>query len=305
MAYDHYIPQFILRNWSDNQTHIWTYSRKYGVQRKRIDKVFGVRNLYAKMSIDSTNSASTSADPRKFRQSIRSDPYPYDRDMIGPLESAAAPIIKCIIVRVKRGHRPLESRSDAEILQRFLFLTVRRTPESQQRVFEDRTKQADDLSLAILNDRLKESQYDYSFRSLEDLHEQFPHTKIVRDVVRSNTLAQFSAGATPKLRAEIKRFCEETGFLILSAKDAPGQFIVGSCGHAPVVRKLESGKYGRSSVFPLSPEIAIVVTSDREKYGVGDILPRLLCQTNIAMAEHSHTIVASTKDELLKFGRYM
>ena len=47
------------------------------------------------------------------------------------------------------------------------------------------------------------------------------------------------------------------------------------------------------------------MTSDREKYGVGVILPRLLSQTNIAMAEQSHTIVASTKDELLKFGRYM
>ena len=226
MAYDHYIPQFILRNWSIDRTHIWTYSRKSGVQRKRIDKVFGGRNLYARKSIDSTNSASTSADPRKFRQSVRSDPHPYDRDTMGPLESAAAPIIKRIIVRVKRGHRPLESRRDAEILQQFLFLTVRRTPESQQRIFEDSTKQADELGLAILNDRLKDSQYDYSFQSLEDLHEQFPHTEIVRDVVRSNTLAQFSAGATPKLRAEIKRFCEETGFLILSTNDTPGQFIV-------------------------------------------------------------------------------
>ena len=194
MQFDHYIPQFVLRNWSDNETSIWTYSTKDGAKRRRIDKSFGKYNLTAYKSVDSSNRSSRSLDPKRFRQSVKNDPEPYDKKIIQPLESKAALIIERMVKRTQLGVRPIDCANDAAILQQFLFLTARRTPESQARAFGDRAKQADNLALFILNRKLQESEYDLSFHSVEDLHERYPPTKIVRDIVRSTTLARFAAG---------------------------------------------------------------------------------------------------------------
>ena len=303
MDFQHYIPQFILRNFSHNKKNIWTYSAPKGLEERTIKTVFGQRHLYSEKAVDFRNRASRSIDPKTFEQSIRKDPEPYDRNVIGRMETTAAPIVEHLIERTRLGRQPIRNFEQVSLLQQFLYLTARRTPESQINVLGDSYRDADEWAFRRIKSRVDDKQY--SFDSIDEMYRLNPTTRRIREIARENHSAEFAAGISPAMQADIRRFCEDTGLLILSCRRAQRQFIIGSYGYAIVVRTSTTSDYSKAAVFPLSPDVAIVITDHPKKYGVGDIFPILVHQTNIAMAEHSHTIAGASKGILLNYSRYV
>lgn len=142
----HYIPRFILRNFSCDG-HIWTFSRNKGLLRQNTAKVFRTDHLYSKKTIDTNNRSNKSSDLSIYEQSVKKDPCPYDHEMIGRLESSAAPVVAEIIERVRRGNGPPKEIPERDLitLKKFLYLTARRTPESHDHVFSDVLKNIDKM----------------------------------------------------------------------------------------------------------------------------------------------------------------
>ena len=192
--FQHYIPRFFLNGFSCDGSHIWTFSRRDGLQRRRVENVFGEQHLYSQKTVDRTNRASKSFELTKFEQSVQKDPRPYERDAIGKLESAAAPIVRHLIDQLRHGRiPPMRNTADILTLQRFLYLSARRTPESQIRVFADLYREADRSAFQRIRNSVPYND-EYSFETAEELYCQFPIARRIRDIHRENVAAQFAAG---------------------------------------------------------------------------------------------------------------
>ena len=229
--FQHYIPQFILRNFAYDDRRIWTYSHSNGLQSRQIDSVFGKRHLYSMKTIDETNPASESFELSKFEQSVRKDPGPYDENLIGKLEDASAPIIQHLIDQVRQGRKPIENFEDVCTLQQFLYLSARRTPESQEQVFGCEYVKIEDFALERFRDQFADD-HEVVVSSPTELFQQYPVGERIRNIVRENSLAQFAAGVDRK--RDIRAFCENTDLLILYCHDTEKRFVIGSYGYAIV-----------------------------------------------------------------------
>ena len=296
--FQHYIPRFILKNFSDDGCHIWTYSHKDGVQNRRIDSMFGQKHLYSKKTVDRTNRASISPKIDMFEQSVRKDPVPYERNEIGKLESDAAPIVQHLIEQVRRDRLPpIEHFSEITTLQQFLYLSARRTPESHIRVWADWYREADHSAFQQIRDSVPNSP-DYSFNTPEELYFRFPIAKRIRDIERENARARFAAGIDRQ--DDIRNFCANNDLLILHCKNTRRRFIIGSFGYAIVITN-SSHRFGKTAVFPIAYDMAIRFEESQGRFGIGPILSRKVHQTNIAMAELSHTIAGHSKALVLQY----
>ena len=76
----HYNPRRILRHFSADAEHIWSYSKAEGMVCRKIERVSVVKHLYKGKTIDTTNKASQSSNPKTFEQGIRKG-YSYERSI--------------------------------------------------------------------------------------------------------------------------------------------------------------------------------------------------------------------------------
>ena len=301
-SFQHYIPRFILSNFSCDGNSIFTYSEKDGLVVHRIENVFGERHLYSRQSVDTANRASKSFELTKFEQSVHKDPEPYERNVIGKLESDAAPIIRHLIEQVRHARVPvIKGFSEVNTLKQFLYLSARRTPESNERVFNERYREADGSAFRQIRASVPYND-DYSFDTAEELYYQFPIAKRIRDIERGNTAARSAAGIDRQ--DDIKNVLANNDLFILTCRNTPRRFIIGSYGYALVTTNGTQG-VRRTAVFPIAPDIAIRFVESRNRYGVGPIKPRRVHQTNLAIAEVSHTIAGHSKELVLRYKDYV
>ena len=281
MDYQHYIAQFILRNFSHSKTTIWTYSAQKGLEERSTKTVLGQSHLYSQKEVDFRNRASKSMAPKTFEQSVRKDPDPYDRSVIGKLETDAAPIIERLIHEIRLGNDPIREPGHICTLQEFLYLSARRTPESQESVLGDRYSEADAAAFREIKKTVDSKQY--PFGGIDEMYRLYPVSRRIREIAKENHSAVFAAGVSSAMRADVKRFCHDTGLLFLHSPEGRRQFIIGSYGYAIAVRTSATSEYSKAAVFPLAPDVAVVLTDKPREYGVGQIFPRLVHQTNISI----------------------
>ena len=300
--FQHYIPRLILKNFSCDGSHIRTFSKRDGLQKRRVENVFGEQHLYSRKNVDRTNRASKSFEPRKFEQSVQKDPGPYERDAIGNLESAAAPIVRHLIEQIRHGRvPPIRNTAEIFILQRFLYLSARRTPESQIRVFADRYREADRSAFQMIRDSVPYND-DYSFETAKELYCQFPIARRIRDIHRENVAARFAAGVDRQ--DDIEGFCANNDMLILHCQDTSRRFIIGSYGYA-IVTTIGPQGVGRTAVYPIASDVAVRFVKSENRYGLCRVFPRRVHQTNLAIAEISHTIAGHSKELVLQYKDYV
>ena len=298
--YQHYIPQFILRNFScDEGVYIWTYTRNDGVARKKIERIFGGRHITSLKSIDTTNRSSRSSTLKTFEQSIRKDTGIYERDIIGALETDAAPIIHRIIDLARREQLPQLNSKEANILKHFFLLSARRTPESQVRM---RTTDNRDLAFDLM--KQKADQDDVPFGDMDEMYRRIPSVRKINDIVMENTDARLAAGVLPNMGVEAEKFCRQVGLQVLYCGRTRRRFVIGSYGYAIVTRHLET-KCDRVAFFPVSPEVAISLTDLPHEEYFDLASASEVRQINIASAELSHRIAGRTQDDLLDYQEHI
>ena len=269
--FQHYIPRLILKNFAYDDTRIWTYSHSDGLQQKRIGSVFGKRHLYSMKTIDQTNPKSHSFELSEFEQSIQKDPRPYETSIINRIETATDPIIQHMIEQVKHRRQPIRNFEDVCTLQEFLYLTARRTPESQEQVFRCEYTKLEDLAFEMLKTQIADDQ-EFSFTSSNEMYLKVPVAKRIRNLVRENSLARFAAGVDRL--ADVRNFCENTELQILYCHNTAKRFVIGSYGYAIVTLTSRKGGFTRSAVFPISSEIAIrIITNPQQGYALSPIFP--------------------------------
>ena len=297
--YEHYISEFVLRHFSEDKVRIWICENEGDPQQRKIKKVFGGHNITSLKTIDTSNRASKSMNPKTFEQSVRKDTEVYEKDVIGKLESDAAPIIQRIVDDAPKNRLPSLSPEEITVVKRFLVLSTRRTPESQ-----DRIKSQNDPDFAFdLMKRMVDKE-NIPFGDKEEMYHQVPPIKRMNDMVLENTDARFAAGVIPTVELETEEFCRKIGIAVAYSGSTRSRFIIGSYGYAIVTRNLGTG-YDRVAYFPVSPNVAISVTSRPDRAYVYPVEANEVRQTNISIAELSHAIAGSTKDGLLTYQRYV
>ena len=295
----HYVAQFILRNFSDDDAHIWTYEDKQGERKEKIEKVFAQRHITSYKTVDRSNRSSRSSNAKTFEQSIKKDTEVYEKEAIGKLEARAAPIIRRVILRAHHGQHPELSGAQSMLLKQFLFLSARRTPESQARI-----RSTDDPDLAFKVLRQKALHEGVPFSDRDEMYRRIPSIKRMNDIVMENADATFAAGVAPNVKSEAERFCREAGIGVLYCGHIHRRFIIGSFGYAIVTR--QSGeRYTRVAVFPMSPEVAIFPIDRPQEEMLIPIEPRYVHQINISSAECSHKIVGKTQEHMLQYQRHV
>ena len=298
--YQHYIPQFILGNFScDEGVCIWTYKRNDGVARKKIERIFRGRHITSLKSIDTTNRSSRSSTLKTFEQSIRKDTRIYERDIIGALETDAAPIIHRIIDFARREQLPQLNSKEANILKHFFFLSARRTPESQARM---RTTDNRDLAFDLM--KQKADQEDVPFDDRDEMYRRIPPVRRINDITMQNTDAKLAAGVLPNMGMEAEKFCRKVGLQVLYCGRTRRRFVIGSYGYAIVTRHLEK-KCDRVAFFPVSPEVAISLTDLPHEEHFHRASGKEVRQINIDSAELSHTIAGHNQDDLIDFQEHV
>ena len=296
----HYVPQFILRNFSCNEgVDIWTYARNEGAERKKIEKVFCGRHITSLKTIDATNRSRRSSNLKTFEQSIRKDTKIYERDIIGTLETDAAPIIHRIIGLARREQLPQLDSKEANILKHFCLLSARRTPESQVRM---RTTDNRDLAFDLM--KQKADQEDVPFGDKDEMYRRIPAVKRINDIIMENTDAKLAAGVLPNMGTDAERFCRKVGLQVLYCGRTRRRLVIGSYGYAIVTRYLET-KCDRVAFFPVSSEVAISLTNLPHEEHLHVASAREVRQINIASAELSHTIAGRAKEDLLDYQEHV
>ena len=294
----HYNPQFILRNFSDDGEHIWSYNKAEGIDRRRIERVFAFKHLYTRKTIDPTNKASQSEKPKTFEQSIRKD-YGYEK-LIGELETKAAPIVDRVIDHAKKRQCPKLSTEQSATLKEFMFLAARRTPEAQARVRA--TSGTDDPDLFYKVVKTLADREDFPLPGKKQLYEDL-RVAMIEDLTMSNASATFAAGVAPKMQKQIANFGHETGIRVLLCAHQR-RFIVGSSGFAIATLRTATA-FSRISVFPLAADVAVVPTDRPWREELSLLENWHVRAINIAIAEQSHTIAGLTEADVCKYVQYV
>ena len=297
--FQHYIPRFILRNFAYDDSRLWTHSHSNGLQRKQIDSVFGKRHLYSIKTVNETGRSVESFELSKFEQRIQKDPGPYDKNAIGRLEDTTAPIIQHLIEQVKRGCNPIIKNDDLWVLKQFLYLSFRRTPESQERIFGREIAERDERAFESIRKQVAGDPR-FAFTSPEEMFQKFPFTRRIRDMARENSFARIAAGVDGQ--ESTRDFCENTELNFLFCHNTARRFIIGSQGYAVVTSTSQESGFMRSTVFPISPEIAVLIVHNSQRgYKMIPIPPYRIHQTNVAIAEQSRMIAGNSKELVLKY----
>ena len=284
----HYIPEFLMRNFVDSCGHLWVYDKKRGkLYSTNAKNVFVKNNIYTRYEFGRGRN-----DYEKFVRSTRKD-YSYEADSLARIESRAAPVVSRIIKHARAKLPPQLSACQASDWKVFVLAMARRTPESRQRVTSISDREAFYLAA-----KTRAEEINYDLPDMDTLYEDSRIWKL-EDMVISNVHAAFAAGVSPREKREEERFCRECGLCVaIICNPSPvNSFLIGSHGVAIV----PSGK-AKGGWLPVAHDVAVSVTPfpDRELLVVVDDKAEHVVEAiNAATDALSHTI-ASRSGELVR-----
>ena len=229
---NHYIPEFLLNNFSDDNGLLWA-GDKLGQEPFPATprRLFVKSNLYANTDHD---------------QSVKT----YENeDALHRIEDDAKPAVSAIIEQARRRCFPRLSAEDNDRFKRFIAAQMRRTPESQEGIgLSEAVDEIFPEAVSMFREKFGYSMVDedwYEESSLLELKQRY----------KSNLPGSYAAGTHYLLEQETEQFCRETGWLV-AAIDMPNRsFLIGSHGITIV---LENGRPG--TWLPIAHDVAIKVT---------------------------------------------
>ena len=294
-ARQHYIPEFLLRNFLDASGRLWVYDKVRGkVYPTNAKKAFVQNNAYTTYRFEHIEK---NAEYEKFVDSITKD-YKYEVENFAKhIESKASPVILRIIEKARSSEFPQLSKEQADSWKRFMLTMARRTPESRKRVASASDR---DVFYEAAKKRADEVNYDLPDR--ESLY-QDPRILKLRDLEMANVDAKFAAGDSPRERIEEDRFCRETGLRVATIRypSPRDSFLIGSHGLA-IVQSRHTNDAVNGSWLPIAHDVAVSATSARDKEFllVLDEKSKRVVETINAASDSQSQIIAGRSEELVR-----
>ena len=245
----HFIPQMILKNFSNAKGQVWVNDGA-GTYLSQIKDVFAIRDLNAKWD---WSDIPVGTDYEGFLASVpRTDEYEL---VLGKIESEAEPVITAIIEQARCPNRLVLEPQHRDILKRFMFASARRTPEAQNRtaIFSLGPEVFYEAAKATAERKNLPPPNKESFAGS-------PQVRRIRDKMLSNSRAGFAAGVHPFLKEEELKFAPRTGVAVAVIRERCNEFVLGSHGVTLLERSLLQ-YLPAVSWLPVAPDIAIGVTT--------------------------------------------
>ena len=291
----HYIPEFLLRNFSDDRGHLWVYDKgQRNLYATNAKNVFVKRNIYTTFRFEHIEK---NTEFERFISSIIKD-YTYEvEDFARDIEGNASPIISRVIDRARINQFPKLSQPESDKWKRFMLAMARRTPESRKRA----TSVSDDFAFyeAV---KLHANKVNYDLPDREVLYQDSRVLKL-KELVMANVHARFAAGDSPRERIEEERFCRETGLCIavIRGASARNSFLIGSHGLC-IVQSGGPGDPIHGSWLPIAHDVAILATSapDKEWLWVLDNEKKDVVEKINAASDSQSQIIAGRSEELVR-----
>lgn len=276
----HYVPQFLLRNFCDTEGFFWVGDTEKGTVRKtKPGSNFVIKDLYTKHVPDASTGDLTRKD------------YGYEK-AIGKLESAAGTIVKEIIEKARDNKCPELFDNDPRTFKRFVLSMARRTPESQRRVVS--SESFENIFYEVVKELAE--QQGHPLPDKDTLYQNLQTVRLAQNV-RRNADARFAAGDDSRLIQDEEEFCRETG-LWIGVIDVPKRsFVIGS--HGTTIFKMRNEE---QSCLPIAHDV-VVLPSPNPDLETLAILGRnedsLVRKINMATASQSRWIAGCSKQLIL------
>ena len=233
----HYIPKFLLNNFTDDDGHLWAAHRLTGkVFRTIPDKLFREKDLYVSHDI----SPSTSG------PQYRTD-YASREVELSKLEGLAAPIVSKIIESVRQEQLPKLSIDENRKFMEFFLSIYRRNPIMLDQItecyFDDYYQAATKTAAETSSD----------LPSKEDLYQDPEITEYI-NLSKQNTKSKFAAGDHKLIRDKDEAAMRDAGLYIIKILNTKRSFVMGSCAFS-----IKQHGIKEPDLLPIASDIAIAL----------------------------------------------
>lgn len=269
----HYVPQFLLKNFSNEQGEFWCYNKKapkLGIHLTRPEKSFYRKDYY-------TIETASEKD--------------YSKELLfSSIESSTKPIIDKIISSAHANRLPNLSTEERQIFNRFLFLQWKRTPDGLASRYSD-TELEESLDAHLMY-------FSQKFRTLTDEE---------KDIVRSPEARKRIIHASRVIAiADQGDFIQDvlkiTDMVIARIDKRNKSFVVGSNAVVKLTPPGETriGMNGVEIWMPISPEVAVCIASGAGNEGLVMLNENESIRVLNSIIFRSSEIVASRSKMLLE-----
>lgn len=207
----HYIPKFLLKNFTDDKGFLWCANLKTQcIFRTKPRKIFNERDLYISHNIS----------PSISDIQYETD-YVTREGQLSKLEGQTAPIVSRIINKARQGQNPKLSNEEHRIFIGFFFSMFRRN-------FNLIGRMQDDFAETYYQAVMKVSAKTGFPLPTEDGLYKNPRIVEIRNLMQQNTLSRFATGDHDILRDETEAHVDQAGLYIIHITNAKRSFIIGN-----------------------------------------------------------------------------
>ena len=233
----HYIPKFLLENFTNNNGYLWTaYRPARKVFQTTPHNLFKEKDLYVSHDISPSSS--------KLQYSTD---YATREGELSKLEGLAAPIVNKIIVSARQEHCPNLSDEETRKFMEFFLSVYRRNPSMLDQITDDFS----DVYYHAVSMRAAET--GYPLPAKEDLS-QDPAINKLMELSKQNTKSKFAVGDHKILRDKDEASMGNAGLGIIKILNTKRNFIIGNCAFS----KKQHGK-PEPAWLPIASDIAVAL----------------------------------------------
>ena len=265
----HYIPQMLLRNFTDESGYLWAYKKSDRARKPykaRPKSLFTKQHLYTQYS-DGGNQDNWVAEL-----------------CLSQIESRANPVIRKVIEAARKDENPGLSQEERDACKRFFMTSLLRIPEYADQVLDKLN--CEDVVYGVISTVTRAQGLGFPDRKSFDAHPQWIR---VKEMLKHNIKAELAVGSPAELRSQMERLVKETGLLVGVIREPGTELLLGSCAVA-IERDPAAGGW-----LPLAPDIAIMLTARPDKDFVYQLGQKEVWRINQASVERSPIIAGRYK----------
>ena len=208
----HYIPKFLLENFTDDDGYLWAvYRPTRKVFPTTPQNLFKERDLYASHEIFPSNT-----------ELQYSTDYASREGELSELEGIAAPIVDKIITSARQEQPPKLTYEENRIFLEFFLTIYRRTPIMLKQIGDDFS----DVFYQAANVIATETGHPLPTKS--DLYQAPDIIKLIT-LAEQNTKSRFALGDHKILRDKDEAAMRKAGLYIINILNPKRSFIIGDC----------------------------------------------------------------------------
>ena len=207
----HFIPKFLLENFTDEEGYLWAvYRPTRKVFRTTPQNLFKERDLYASHEIYPSSELQYNTD------------YATREEELSKLEGIAAPVVGKIITSARQEQPPTLSDEENRIFMEFFLTIYRRTPIMLKQIGADFT----DVFYQAASMRAAET--GYALPTKDNLYQNLDIIKLI-NLSEQNSKSRFAVGDHKILRDKDEAVMRDAGLLIINILSPKRSFIIGDC----------------------------------------------------------------------------